>query len=683
VKLLAAIAVALAFPASALAEDARLVTQEVPLVKTARTLASARPPVFDLVGLHWRGPGDVLFRTRAATGRWSAWRAAQPEPFDVPDAGTPESRSALEWRLGNPYWVGPSNAIQYRLRGHVARLRAHFVQSAVRSVPARTLSIAGSPALIPRASWRADEEIRRAGPVFAQSLRFAIVHHTAGANAYTAAQSAAIVRAIQVYHVKGNGWNDLGYNFLVDKYGQVFEGRYGGVERNVVGAHAEGFNTGSVGVALLGNYGNDQPTAKALDAIAALLAWRLDVAHVDPLSRLSWISGGNSRFPSGAPVPLAAIAAHRDTGPTSCPGNALYAQLPALASKVASIGLPKLYDPLASGSPGGLVRFTARLSSARPWTVRVTDAAGAPVASGAGQGTNVDWTWDATFAAPTGYTYAIEAGADVRPAVGVVGKVATGLTMTSAQAKPATFTPNGDSQADATVISYTLSLASMVTATLRDASGATLATLFSEQKKAGRQSFRFTATGIADGRYSVVLTARSPSGREANALVPIVVDRTLAAFAVSPPVYSPNGDKRVDQLAFTFVLAAPSHVKLAIAGGGVVYGGDLGAGPQDVRWDGRVRDGRHAAVLEATGPFGTRSQTVRFAADTKKPVLVLLSKAQRRFSVNEQVIVTGTVGGVRVRAVVGPGRFSLSGGMGLITVTAWDAAGNRTTIRQR
>jgi len=683
VKLLAAIAVALAFPASALAEDARLVTQEVPLVKTARTLASARPPVFDLVGLHWRGPGDVLFRTRAAIGRWSAWRAAQPEPFDVPDAGTPEGRSALEWRLGNPYWVGPSNAIQYRLRGRVSRLRAHFVQSAVRSVPARTLSIAGSPALIPRASWRADEEIRRAGPVFAQSLRFAIVHHTAGANAYTAAQSAAIVRAIQVYHVKGNGWNDLGYNFLVDKYGQVFEGRYGGVERNVVGAHAEGFNTGSVGVALLGNYGDAQPTAKALDAIAALLAWRLDVAHVDPLSRLSWISGGNSRFPSGAPAPLAAIAAHRDTGPTSCPGNALYAQLPALASKAASIGLPKLYDPLASGSPGGLVRFTTRLSSARPWTVRVTGAAGAPVASGAGQGANVDWTWDATFAAPTGYTYAIEAGADVRPAVGVVGKVATGLTMTSAQAKPATFTPNGDSQADATVISYTLSLASMVTATLRDASGATLATLFSEQKKAGRQSFRFTATGIADGRYSVVLTARSPSGREANALVPIVVDRTLAAFAVSPPVYSPNGDKRVDQLAFTFVLAAPSHVKLAIAGGGVVYEGDLGAGPQDVRWDGRMRDGRHAAVLEATGPFGTRSQTVRFAADTKKPVLVLLSKAQRRFSVNEQVTVTGTVGGVKVKAVVGPGRFSLSGGMGLITVTAWDAAGNRTTIRQR
>ncbi|HJV29513.1 MAG TPA: hypothetical protein VJ645_03270, partial [Gaiellaceae bacterium] len=371
------------------------------------------------------------------------------------------------------------------------------------------------------------------------------------------------------------------------------------------------------------------------------------------------------------------------TGPTSCPGNALYAQLPAIARRAAALGLPKLYEPLVTGRPGGLVRFTARLSSALSWTVRVTDAAGAQVASGAGKGANVDWTWDATFAAPTGYAYSIEAGADVRPATGVVGQVATSLSMTGAQAKPATFTPNGDSQADSTLISYTLSIVSTVTATLRDALGATLATLFVEQKKAGRQSFRFTAAGVADGTYSVVLNAKAPNGREANAVVPIVVDRTLAAFAVAPRVYSPNGDGRLDGLAFSFVLAAPAHVKLSIARGDVVYEGELAAGPQEVRWDGRLRDGRYAAVLEATGQVGTRAQTARFVADTRKPVFRLLSRAQRRFSVDERVTVTGTVGGARVRAVVGPGRFSLAGGRGPIAVTAWDAAGNRTTIRQR
>src|SRR5918995_3928828 len=672
----------LASPAAAWAAGPTMVARDVPLVAAQRQLAGVSAPRFTMVGLHWQGRGRVSFRTRGLDGIWSAWSSAAPEAEDRPDRESRE-RSVPGWELGNPFWTGPSDRLQLRTLGDVRRVRAFYVWSPPESVPPRALSLVGSPAIIPRLSWGANESIRRAGPFFAESVRFALVHHTAGSNDYSRAESAAIVRAIQVYHVKGNGWNDLGYNFLVDKYGQVFEGRYGGVERNVVGAHAEGFNTGSVGIALLGSYGNTQPSAKALDAIAALLAWRLDVAHVDPLSRLSWVSGGNARFPSGTPVPLAAVAAHRDTGPTACPGNVLYAQLPALARKAAAIGLPKLYDPIVTGAPGGLVRFTARLSSPRPWAVRVTDAAGTAVASGTGTGANVDWTWDATFAAPTGYTYAVEAGADVRPAVGVVGPTSTPLTMNSAPAKPATFTPNGDSQADATVISYTLSLASLVTATLRDASGTTLATLFTEQKKAGRQSFRFTATGIADGRYSVVLNARAPSGREANAVVPIVVDRTLAAFAVSPPVYSPNGDQRVDQLAFTFVLAAPAHVKLAIAGGDVVYEGDLGAGPQDIRWDGRLNDGKHAAVLEATGPFGTRSQTARFAADTRKPVFRLLSKAQRRFTVDERVTVTGTVGGVRVRAVVGPGRFSLAGGGGSIAVTAWDAAGNRATIRQR
>ena len=110
------------------------------------------------------------------------------------------------------------------------------------------------PAIVTRSAWRASESIRRGAPRYASALRFAVVHHSAGSNSYTKAQSPAVVRAIQLYHVRGNGWDDVGYNFLVDRYGQVFEGRFGGIERNVIGAHAQGFNTGSVGVALLGNY---------------------------------------------------------------------------------------------------------------------------------------------------------------------------------------------------------------------------------------------------------------------------------------------------------------------------------------------------------------------------------------------------------------------------------------------
>ena len=220
----------------------------------------------------------------------------------------------------------------------------------------------------------------------------------------TPAQSAAIVRGIQRYHVQGNGWNDIGYNFLVDRFGQVFEGRAGGIARNVVGAHAQGFNTGSVGVAVLGTYsaaGIEQP---AKDALVALLAWRLDVAHVDPASSVVWPSGGNSRYPAGTPVSLRAVSGHRDTGPTSCPGQVLYDTLPELAALTAAIGLPKIYDPRVAGSVGHQVRFTARVSTEERWTVTVTGSDGSIAASGSGTGSTVDWTWDAT-AATTGVVH--------------------------------------------------------------------------------------------------------------------------------------------------------------------------------------------------------------------------------------------------------------------------------------
>ena len=91
------------------------------------------------------------------------------------------------------------------------------------------------------------------------------------------------MRGIEVYHVQGNGWNDIGYNFLVDRFGTIYEGRGGGIDRNVIGAHAQGFNTGTVGVALIGNFTAATPTQAQQAALVRLLAWRLDVAHVDPL----------------------------------------------------------------------------------------------------------------------------------------------------------------------------------------------------------------------------------------------------------------------------------------------------------------------------------------------------------------------------------------------------------------
>jgi hypothetical protein len=367
----------LALPGLARAELASLESRDVPL--GPRTLSGrTETPRFNLVGLHWRGSGEVLFRTRSAAGRWSRWRDAEAENF---------GRGG--WRLSEPVWTGASDRIQYRRLGGIRRLRAHYVWSPVEAAPIRTLSIAGSPLIIPRSSWGANELIKRGTPRYADRLGFAVVHHTAGSNSYTREQSAAIVRAIQVYHVKANGWDDLGYNFLVDKYGQVFEGRSGGVDRNVIGAHAQGFNTGSAGVSVLGNYKTGKLPVAAEAALARVLAWRLDVAHVDPASTLDWITTGNPRFRSGVPVALRAIVGHRDVGFTECPGVAIYSRFGPLVQAVAQTGLPKLYDPRVSGRIGGRINFVGRLSSALPWTVTVLDAAGRPVASGIGTGTRI------------------------------------------------------------------------------------------------------------------------------------------------------------------------------------------------------------------------------------------------------------------------------------------------------
>ena len=218
---------------------------------------------------------------------------------------------------------------------------------------------------MPRSGWQANEAIRRAKPSYADTLRMAHVHHTAGTNTYTRLQAPAVVRAIQVYHVQGNGWNDIGYNALVDRFGTVYEGRYGDRPERRRSARA-GFNTGSFGIAVMGDFRAVEPPAAALDALARTLAWRLDIGHVDPIATFNGISSGNERFRPGIPVFLRVISGHRDTGLTTCPGERLYAQLPALARRVAALGLPKLYAPTATPDESGGIRLTARLSSSCP-----------------------------------------------------------------------------------------------------------------------------------------------------------------------------------------------------------------------------------------------------------------------------------------------------------------------------
>ena len=639
--------------------------------------------VFELVGAHWRGPGLVKYRTRNLAGRWSAWRIFSPEDA-LPDTGR-ERRATHGWRIASPFWTGPSNAIQYRTVGRVSRLRAYFVRSPRERLPLKRVHLAGAPTVIDRAGWHADEAIRRAAPYYADSVHFAIVHHTAGSNSYTRAQSASIVRAIELYHVQGNGWNDIGYNFLVDKYGQIFEGRYGGMTRPVIGAHSEGFNTGSVGVAVIGDYSSTSITPAARAALVSLLAWRLDLDHVDPLSSVVRVSAGNPRYRAGTAVTLRAISAHRDVYPTSCPGASLYGQLSAIRAAVAQTGLPKLYSPAVVGTLGGPVRFTARLSGQTSWVVTVRDQKKVVIASNAGIGASVDWTWDSTAAAPGLYTWTISAP-QMRSATGTIGTAPTPLALQQLKIAPGVVTPNGDGRGDEAKVSYRISVPALVTASVLDSLGDTVATLFSQRRPAGQSEFVWSDVGLPDGRYRLSLVAKDDRGKQVQSTVQLYVDRTLAGFAASAQAISPNGDGRFDTLDYSFQLNAPAHVRLRILRGSSVVATPIDAalvtGPQRLTWDGSgLPDGRYSAVLSATDSLFTVKQSLIVRLDRAAPTLRLASFRLLRFWVSEPARVTVVLNGrAHVLAIKRAGYFRVGhfGPVRVVRAYARDLAGNQS-----
>src|SRR4029453_13282852 len=188
---------------------------------------------------------------------------------------------------------------------------------------------AAAPAIHTREDWGADESIRTWKPEYAPTIKAATLHHTVNTNDYTAAEVPAMIRAIYRYHAVSRGWGDIGYNVLVDKFGQVWEGRYGGLEGTGMGAHARGYNTGAVGVAMLGNYDSLDTTAPMIDAAEAFIAWKFALFHVDPTATATFPGGGGRKVPT--------IFGHRDVGSTACPGRYGYARLSEMRTGVAQL----------------------------------------------------------------------------------------------------------------------------------------------------------------------------------------------------------------------------------------------------------------------------------------------------------------------------------------------------------
>ncbi|GDY43236.1 hypothetical protein SANT12839_041180 [Streptomyces antimycoticus] len=183
------------------------------------------------------------------------------------------------------------------------------------------------PSIVTRAGWGADEKIRETGHVYSKTVKVAFIHHTVTGNKYSCSQAPSVMRSIYRYHVKSLGWRDYGYNFTIDKCGKIYEGRSGGVTKAVRGAHTLGFNTNSMGVAVLGTFSTKKPSAKAVKAIAKLTAWKLGLFKRNPRGTTHLVSGGGNKYKKGANVKLHVIAGHRDGFATECPGKDLYKKL--------------------------------------------------------------------------------------------------------------------------------------------------------------------------------------------------------------------------------------------------------------------------------------------------------------------------------------------------------------------
>ena len=393
---------------------------------------------FSVMGVTWTPDAavdevDVHVRTRTG-GRWSGWEHVEAEGDDAPDAGTDDTRRRL--RSGtSPVWTGPSDGVQVTVRtvrGAAPRnVKLELVDPGTSpadrlpAVPSGAAHAAAArPEILTRAQWGADESIRRGTPDYTSTVKVGFVHHTASSNDYTATQAAAMVRGIYAYHVKSNGWSDIGYNFLVDRYGRAYEGRAGGIDRYVLGAHTGGFNVDSFGVSLLGDFSTVPPSDGTMATVSRILAWKLGSAYRDPRGKavLTSAGGGTSKHRAGAQVAFDVVSGHRDAGNTSCPGATTYARLPALRSSVAADLGPNLVDPVVNGptsvpvgSTGPLVLRAGTLQDL-PWTATVTDSTGALLRVSRGTGGQAALTWNLTDAAgrpvkPGTYSLRISGGA--------------------------------------------------------------------------------------------------------------------------------------------------------------------------------------------------------------------------------------------------------------------------------
>ncbi|UYQ63818.1 peptidoglycan recognition protein [Streptomyces peucetius] len=362
------------------------------------TLSRRTTEPFGMLGVSWPDPdaeieGTIEARARdSETGKWSDWIELEPYLPGL-DGERPAERGSTE-----PVWVGHSDGAEVRVSDGAASgklpsgLRLDMVDPIaedgakqagddLNAEPAAFAAAAaepGPPSTVPqppvvtRAEWGADESLNDEGPIYLENgvIKAAFVHHTATGE-YSCTESAAIVRSLHVYHVKTNGWRDLGYNFLVDKCGTIFEGRQGGIDQPVQGAHTYGFNSESTGVSVIGDYTDVGASDAAQTSVARMAAYKLGQYGGDPAGKTMLVAGATQtnyhgqRFTAGQSYEFDQISGHRDGFNTQCPGMKLYPQLPTIRTLAAG----PVQNLKVTSVGGGAVAVGSGYESPGPVTV--------------------------------------------------------------------------------------------------------------------------------------------------------------------------------------------------------------------------------------------------------------------------------------------------------------------------
>ena len=263
--------------------------------------------------------GDLTTTQAAPTPVIEEAAASQSPGAQVESAAAASSAS--------PAWVA-------RPAAEPAAVPAAVPAAAPALAPAATTANGLPVAVTTRAEWGANASYMSWDPEYARAGHV-VVHHTAGTNSYSAGQSASIVRGIYYYHAVTLDWGDIGYNFLVDKFGTVFEGRSGSVAapagKMSIGAHARGVNTGTMGISMMGDYSAVSPSDAQLSSVGKMAGWFLKRAGISDVTGWAGLHVWTTeRYQAGSTISMPRILGHRDVGYTTCPGNVGYSKLDAI-----------------------------------------------------------------------------------------------------------------------------------------------------------------------------------------------------------------------------------------------------------------------------------------------------------------------------------------------------------------